>query len=184
MNRHYRPALELCRLLFDQAGASLDVGRVAAPAYFFPMETVFQEAVTTLLRKRLPAVSRQRGGTHHPVEGTPARPLTFAADILIGSPPQLVIDTKYATPEIRNQYGGWSFHNNHVYQVAFYALSLGCPAVLVYPRLERDVDVGFEIDGVAVRLMTVDLNQPALAGLDALVARVERLLPEAVAVWA
>ena len=44
--------------------SSLDVGAVAAPAYFFPMETVFQEAVTTLLRQRLPEVSRQRGRTH------------------------------------------------------------------------------------------------------------------------
>ena len=52
----------------------------------------------------------------------------------------------------------------------------------MYPSTERDIDVGFEIGGVAVRLMTVDLNQPALAGLDALVARVEQLLPEAVAV--
>ena len=83
---------------------------------------------------------------------------------MIGSPPRLVIDTKYAAPEIRNHYGGWSFHNDHVYQVAFYALSLGCPAVLVYPRVERDIDVAFDIDGVAVRLVTVDLNQPARRG--------------------
>jgi 5-methylcytosine-specific restriction enzyme subunit McrC len=182
LNWHYEPALELCRLLFDQAGASLEVGSLAAPAYFFPMETVFQEAVTTFLRKRLPAVSRQRGGTHRPTEGTPAHPLTFAPDIVIGSPPSLVLDTKYAAPEVRNQYGGWSFHNAHVYQVAFYGLSLGCPAVLVYPRTERDVDVAFEITGVAVRLLTVDLDQPGLAGLHALAARIEDLLPQAVAV--
>jgi len=42
------------------------------------------------------------------------RPLTFAADILVETPPLLVIDTKYARPEIPNQYGGRSFHNDHV----------------------------------------------------------------------
>jgi len=182
LNRYYQPALELCRLLFDQGGASTDVGPLSAPAYFFPMEMVFQEAVTTLLRKRLPAVSRRRGGSHQPVSGSPARPLTFAADIVIESPPQLVIDTKYAAAEIQNQYGGWSFHNAHVYQAAFYGLSLGCPAVLVYPRTERDIDVAFEIGGVGIRLLTVDLNEPGLAGLDALAGRVEALLPDAVAV--
>jgi 5-methylcytosine-specific restriction enzyme subunit McrC len=182
LNRHYEPALELCRLLFDQADASLEVGSLAAPAYFFPMETVFQEAVTTLLRNRLPSVARQREGSHQPVSGSPARPLTFAPDIVIGSPPSLVLDAKYAAPEVRNQYGGWSFHNAHVYQVAFYGLSLGCPAVLVYPRTEGHVDVAFEIDGVAVRLMTVDLNQPGLAGLDAFAATVEDLVSEAVTV--
>jgi hypothetical protein len=95
---------------------------------------------------------------------------------VIGTPPSLVLDTKYAAPELRNQYGGWSFHNDHVYQATFYALSLGCPAILVYPRVDRDVDVAFEIGGVAVRLATVDLDRPALAGLDELVATVEELL--------
>jgi 5-methylcytosine-specific restriction enzyme subunit McrC len=182
LNRHYRPALELCRLLFDQLGATLDPGSLAAPACFFPMDIVFQEAVTALLRKRVPAVARQRGGTHHPISGTPARPLTFTPDIVIGSPPSLVLDTKYAAPEVRNQYGGWSFHNDHVYQATFYALSLGCPVVLVYPRVNRTVDVAFEIGDVTVRLVTVDLDLPALAGLDELVATVEELLPKFAAV--
>jgi hypothetical protein len=59
LNHHYRPALELCRLLMHQAGILLEPGGTAAPAYFFPMELVFQESVTTFLRKRLPTVRRQ-----------------------------------------------------------------------------------------------------------------------------
>lgn len=180
LNRHYQPALELCRLLFDQIGVSLNAGPFAAPAYFFPMETVFQEAVTRTLAMRLPSVSRQRGRTHQPVSGAPARPLTFAADIVIGSPPRLVIDTKYAAPEIPNRYGGRSFHNTHIYQASFYALSLGCPALLVYPKTEQDVDVGFEIGGVDVRLITAELARPGLAGLEELVSRIGALLSAAV----
>ena len=181
LNRHYQPALQLCRLLLDQTGVSLKAGSVAAPAYFFPMAMVFQEAVTTLLRKRLPTVARQRGGNHQPTAGTPARPLTYAADIVIGSPPQLVIDTKYAAPEIRNQYGGRSFRNDHVYQAVFYGLSLGCAAVLVYPKAGRDIDVSFDIGGVPVRLMTVDLSEPGRAGLDTLLERIQSLLAPPVA---
>jgi len=181
LNRHYRPALELCRLLLDQAGMGLGVGSVGAPAYFFPMDMVFQEAVTSLLQSQLPAVSRQTGRSYQPVAATPTRPFTFSADIVIGAPPQLVIDTKYAAPEVRNRYGGWSFHNDNVYQVVFYALSLGCPAVLVYPRLERDVDVVFDIEGIAVSLLTVDLSEPGLPGLHALAAKVETLLSEGMA---
>jgi hypothetical protein len=54
-------------------------------------------------------------------------------DILVGSPPRLVIDTKYASAHVRNQFGGWSLHNSHIYQVVFCAVSLGYPALLVYP---------------------------------------------------
>src|SRR5262249_18051081 len=54
LNQRYRPALDLCRLFLAQSGLGLDVGAVAAPAYFFPMELVFQEAVTNLLQSRLP----------------------------------------------------------------------------------------------------------------------------------
>jgi hypothetical protein len=82
---------------------------------------------------------------------------------------------------MHNPYGGWSFHNDHIYPVAFYALSIGCPAVLVYPRTERDVDVAFEIGGVTVRLVTVVEPSPPRR-----VRRVGRegraVLPEAVAV--
>jgi 5-methylcytosine-specific restriction enzyme subunit McrC len=175
LNQHYRPAVELCRVFLEQSGVGLDVGRVAAPAYFFPMELVFQEAVTNLLRSRLAKVSRQSGRSYQSVTGIPARSLTFAADIVVGSPPQLVIDTKYAPPEMRNQYGGWSFHNQHVYQAAFYALSLGCPALLVYPKVDRDISVTFDIEGISVCILTVDLRQPGLPDLQSLVQAVSAL---------
>lgn len=181
LNRHYQPALELCRLFLEQAGVSHLVGSIAAPAFFFPMEMVFQEAVTTLLQERLPAAVRQTGGSYQPVDGTPKRSLTFAADIVIGKPSQLVIDTKYAAPEIRNRYGGLSFRNDDIYQASFYALSLGCPALLVYPKDDRDIDVTFDIEGISVSLLTVDLTAPGLAALDELAKRVETLSSEQVA---
>ena len=174
LNGHYQPALELCRLFLEQAGVSLEDGSVAARSYFFPMEMVFQEATTTFLRDRLRAVSRQTGRSYQSVAGTPTRSITFAADIVIGDPPELVIDTKYAAPELQNQYGGQSFRNEHVYQVVFYALSLGCPAVLVYPKVERDIDVAFDVEGIRVTLLTVDLSKPRLLELEMLATESRR----------
>lgn len=105
----------------------------------------------------------------------PRRRLTFAADIVVGVPPRLVIDTKYAPAEVRNQYGGRSFHNDHVYQALFYGVSLGCPALLVYPRADRDVDVTFELKSTPVSIVTVDLAEPGLTGLLRLAERVHDL---------
>jgi 5-methylcytosine-specific restriction enzyme subunit McrC len=175
LNRRYESALDLCRLFLEQSGIELEPGDVGAPAYFFPMEMVFQEAVATLLRTRLPDVSRQSGRSHAPVSGQPARPLTFAADVVVGSPPRLVIDTKYAPPEVRNRFGGRSFHNDHVYQAAFYALSLGCPAMLVYPRVDQDVEVTFEVEGICISILAIDLEASGMPGLEELVAKVGAL---------
>lgn len=175
LNQHYRPALALCRLVLEQAGVELRFGGVSVPAYFLPMELVFQEAVTTFLRRRLPTVYRQFIRTHQPNAGTPPRPLRFAADIVVGVPPQLVIDTKYASPEVLNQYGGWSFHNDHIYQVVFYALSLGCPALLVYPRVDRDVNTTFNIAGVSTTILAIDLAKPGLSALGDLLEAVSFL---------
>ena len=178
LNSHYEPALRLCRLLWDQESLSDLAGDVQAPAYFFPMYQVFERAVTAFLRDHVPVVFSQKGLTYAPVEGHPKRSLSFAADIVIGAPPQAVADTKYARAEIPNQFGGLSFQNKHVYQVAFYALCLGCPGVLIYPRDDRDIDVTFDIEGVEVTLLSVDLDRPDLGSLAALVERVEDLMPK------
>jgi 5-methylcytosine-specific restriction endonuclease McrBC regulatory subunit McrC len=95
LNQRYRPSLQLCRLVLEQAGIALDAGQTAAPAFFFPMQDVFQEAVTCLLRDRLPAVTRQASSSHRAITGGPQRTLGYMPDMVVGSPPRLVIDTKY-----------------------------------------------------------------------------------------
>jgi 5-methylcytosine-specific restriction enzyme subunit McrC len=167
LNEHYRPALDLARLLIVQCGIDAELRSIGGPAFFFPMEKVFEHAVTNYLVRHFP-VHRQAGKSYEPVSGSPHISLNFAADIVIGRPARLVIDTKYAAPTVRNQYGAWSFHNSHVYQVAFYALSLGCPAVLVYPRVDEDIDVTFEVEGVNISILTLDLRTPQLAGFESL----------------
>ena len=174
LNQTYRPALELCRLLLAEVGVTSDVGPIPAPSFFFPMAMVFQEGITELLRRMFSDVSRQRGATYMSQPGSPPRTFTFAADIVIGSPPTLVIDTKYAACEVRNQYGGLSFQNANVYQAAFYGRSFGCPAMLVYPRLDRDVAASFDLSGSLVSIVTVNLALPDLAGLAPLLALVDQ----------
>ena len=145
-------------------------GGVAAPAFFFPMEVVFERAVTNLLKQRLPDVRAQYGRTYRQRGGEPPRAVSYAADIVVGSPPGIVIDTKYSNGEVRNQYGGWSLRNPNIYQAIFYGLSLGCPSVLVYPKVDRHLDLSFDIEGRTLTVLTVDLGG-GMAGLEALVDR-------------
>lgn len=164
LNQHYGPALELCRLVLENAGLEADEGGIRVPAFFFPMHKVFEKALANLLRRTFTNVAFQSGRTYKAISGT-GPSLSFAADVVVGYPPRLVIDAKYASPEPPNQYGHASFDNGHIYQVVFYAVSLGCPALLVYPRADREIAVTFDVEGTRVSILTVDLRQPGLASL-------------------
>jgi hypothetical protein len=50
--------------------------------------------------------------------------------------------------------------NAPVYQVFTYSVALDASGVLVYPRVNRDVDVRFGCDGITVRLGAIGLLQP------------------------
>ncbi len=177
LNQHYGPALDLCRLIFERRGIEYPLGGSRAPGFFFPMEKVFEAAVANYLRGCLSTIETQENQQFHPTSGVPNRSISIRPDILIrGASPQLVVDTKYAAPERTNQFGGLSFRSEDMYQILAYSVMLGCPGVLIYPRDSRDVDVTFELNGNRFTLLTVDLGQPGLGGLDSLGCRISELL--------
>src|SRR5206468_2249606 len=93
LNQHYRPTLQLCQMFLDGLGPLLEPGAVRAPAFFFPMELLFQEAVGSIVQSGLPAVSRQSRYVDQPIFGSPNNSLSCTPDIVIGNPPVAVVDT-------------------------------------------------------------------------------------------
>jgi 5-methylcytosine-specific restriction enzyme subunit McrC len=180
LNAHYRPTIELCRLFLEGRGVEEPTGPVLAPAFLFPMERIFEAAVANHLRGRFPGVRVQPEHRLDPVRGFPDHRLTFRPDAVVDGtsegPRCLVIDTKWADPELRTRFGGHSFRNHDLYQIAFYALSLGGAGLLVYPKTRRDVWARFEVRGVQLAVVTVDLTLPDLGGLRAIDGAVEDLL--------
>jgi 5-methylcytosine-specific restriction enzyme subunit McrC len=179
LNEHYRPAVDLCQLLIYQSGIEGDVGTLRTPAFFFPMSKVFEKALLNLFRETFRDLKQQSGKTFHPAAGS-GPSVSFAADIIVGDPPRIVIDTKYVDPELHTWHGA-RFDNTHIYQVAFYSRSLRCPALLVYPRSVKDVDVTFDFDGTAVSIKTVDLREQGLGSLRQLAASVAQVARPVVA---
>jgi 5-methylcytosine-specific restriction enzyme subunit McrC len=175
LNARYRPALELCRLYLEGRAVEQPTGEVSAPAFLFPMEQVFESAVAAYLAARVRDVRVQPERSLVPVAGEPRHALVVRPDLLVGARPSLVLDTKYADPERGTRFGGRSFRNDDLYQIAFYANEYDCPGLLVYPRSERNVNVTFEVAGTRCTIATVDLSLPGLAGLEALSALVAEL---------
>jgi len=50
------------------------------------------------------------------------------------------------------------FHNEGLYQAFTYAAALDAPAVLVYPRVDWDVDVTLDVAGSVVKIETASLQ--------------------------
>ncbi len=48
--------------------------------------------------------------------------------------------------------------------------------MLVYPRVSRDVDVTFDIEGIRISIVTVDLQEPGLESLDKFVEAVAAMM--------
>ena len=70
--------------------------------------------------------------------------------------PWMVVDSKYKKPLIEHH--GDRFRNTGLYQPFAYAAELNAPAVLVYPRVDWDVNVTLEAAGSNLRIETVDVQ--------------------------
>jgi 5-methylcytosine-specific restriction endonuclease McrBC regulatory subunit McrC len=163
LSSYYEPALRLCRLALETSGIELDAGDVATPRFFFSMADVFEKAIERALREEF-----GRQNVHHQPEyndcirvtdGEPAIPVTFIPDNVIGphDAPWLIVDAKYKKP-LRENWGKQYYHNDDLYQAFTYADALDAPAVLVYPKVDQDVDVMFEVGRHQVRLMAVEID--------------------------
>jgi 5-methylcytosine-specific restriction enzyme subunit McrC len=169
LNRYYEPALRLCQLFLEGSGVRADLGDVVVPAFFVPMEEVFERAVVNTLREEI-GLSVHHGALFtdrfRHMAGNPALVIGFRPDILLGprERPVLILDAKYLNA-VGEHRGRPVFSNQNLYQMVTYCTTLGCPGILVYPRVSEDIDVTYEVSGTRVTLRTVDLAAPGLADL-------------------
>ncbi|GIW20823.1 MAG: hypothetical protein KatS3mg065_1119 [Chloroflexota bacterium] len=180
LNQAYGPIVALCRTYLEARGVEADGSDLRARAVLFPMGKVFESAIANHLRLRMgSAVKVQEESRLPPSAGGPDHPLTYVPDLRIELKGQrLILDTKYKDPERATPYGTAAFRNEDLYQIAFYASAHGCSGYLVYPRVERDVAVTYQVGGVQFGILTVNLEAPGLGGLEDLHGALVRLLHE------
>ena len=167
LSRYYEPALRLCRLVLESSGIELDPGYVAVPGFFFSMAKAFEKAIERALGEEF---GRQNVHPQHSysdrirvIEGKPAISVTFIPDNVIGprNAPCLIVDAKYKKPLIEHH--GDRFRNPDLYQAFTYASALNAPVVLVYPRVDEEVEVTLEVGRYEIRVLTVALDQASVS---------------------
>lgn len=169
LNVHYRPALELCRLVVECLGVELSPGGVTGSSFFFPLNTLFEKAVERALREAFSGEHRGQpiyGDRVTVMEGGPPDSVAFRPDNVVGprERPWLVVDAKYKRPTTAHR-DAERFLSGDLYQAFTYAVALRAPVVLVYPQVDEVVDAQLELAGYTVHVRTVDIGGQGVLAL-------------------
>ena len=151
----YRSMHAACALVLNRLGSAPGRGSAPFPAFGFDMWSVFEGAVTSLLRDRLGPRLRLIAKPNVPIGAG----MTFVPDMLLldGDDPVAVAYIKYKASLVRQD----------VQQVVAYATALGMrDATFIYPT---PVGGGLRVGGVRVPTSTFDLALPPSEAADRLV---------------
>lgn len=169
----YRLLLQVCRFIYeqtipDEAGAS-------APFRDFvrdddQMAALFQRFVLNFFRReqiqyRVDSPRIEWEATAADLEALDWLP-RMQTDIVLRSPEQtFIIDTKYYREAFQTRFGRDKIRSNHLYQILSYALNWNATpsvpqGVLLYPTVRQHFDLRYHIQGVPIRVCSVDLDQP------------------------
>lgn len=178
LNEHYRPAVELARLILRATSFELAAGGVRSASFLVDMNQVFEDFVVTALREALGVSDRifPQGAGGHSLYLDEEHALRLEPDISWWDQGRCVFvgDVKY------KRLATAAGQNSDVYQLLAYTVAAHLPGgLLIYargeaqPALHRVVHAGKELQVVAL-----DLNgepETLLAQIDAIAARIRNL---------
>jgi 5-methylcytosine-specific restriction enzyme subunit McrC len=184
LNAHYRPAVELARLILRSTSFELSHGRVSAASFLVDMNKVVENFVVVALREALHLSEREfpQGAMGQRMRLDEAGKVQLKPDVSWWKGPvcTFVGDVKY------KQANASGIEDSDLYQLLAYATAAGLPGgLLVYAAGEGDgVTHRVAHVGKELRVRTLDLSgQPEaiLKQVDALASEVEALRARATA---
>lgn len=175
-NRFYRFLLDVCELIARNLLVSEETGETRFRDILrdeITMNQVFEDFVRNFYAREHPEFRAGADTLHWGATADDPAHLDFLpsmrTDITLRSPERVVIiDTKYYKHTLQTgRWGGHSVHSGHLYQLYAYLRSFarskanGRPVegMLLYPVVDRELRLDYEIDGFPVRVCTVDLAQ-------------------------
>jgi 5-methylcytosine-specific restriction endonuclease McrBC regulatory subunit McrC len=172
----YRPLATLINLALMNQGSEFDTGALDVSAFFFRLHELFERAVYNAFRRvtaaSLAISQPQDRTTATLVRGSPHLGITFKPDVAIKQPTVgiksskgawlLVVDAKYRDPIAAGRFRA-SFRNDNIYQIMAYCRVFNAPGLLLYPRVDQDVDISYKIGDTRFSIRTIDLQCNNLA---------------------
>jgi 5-methylcytosine-specific restriction enzyme subunit McrC len=174
-NYFYDFLLKVCELIYDNLMVSDEDGSTKFMDFLREedaMGRLFEEFVRNFFKREQ---SRFQVGCEiinwqaKPLGDTPMDMLpTMRTDVSLTSPQRkIIIDTKYYVHALQVHYAKESIHSANLYQLHAYltntdaeeGVQSGCEGILLYPTVERELDLQYEIKGHKISIRTINLNQ-------------------------
>jgi 5-methylcytosine-specific restriction enzyme subunit McrC len=130
LNEHYRPAVELARLILTETEADLGAGQVAAPGLVVTMHQVFEKFVRTTTRRALSLTEHEFPDGKH----APALHLDDQRKLNVQPDLSLWVNGRCRfVGELKYRMDTGTGDAQHLYQTLAYATATGLPdATLIY----------------------------------------------------
>ena len=180
LNRRYRPAVDLARLILDNSSLNLTSGSTTATSVLFDMASVFEDFVVVALREALGATARTfpQGGTGRRLRLDDEGDIALAPDLSWWENDRCLFvgDCKYKRAKVEG------VPNADLYQLLAYTTALDLPdGLLIYAAGEYPAGTHTVTHaGKRLHVVTLDLaGEPAtvLSEIERLAHRVRRLVP-------
>ena len=174
LNNHYRPAVELARLIIDNSSLELFRGKVTGASFMLDMNIVFEQFLFVALGEAL-ALPPSQWQTQAGLTLDEAKSINLYPDLLwqLGNRPIFVGDAKY------KRITSTDFPNADIYQMLAYCTAADLPSgLLIYAKGESDPAI-YSITNAhkTIEVAAIDLSsQPEdiLRQVKGLACRVER----------
>jgi 5-methylcytosine-specific restriction enzyme subunit McrC len=173
--RFYRFLLDVCRLLYDCLIPDQATGKFRFPDIARDekrMRRVFERFLYNFYRHEQ---STYRVGSNAfewtDVIGAPCDiallPIMRTDVTLLGRDRRIVMDAKYYVETLQTHHGKASLRSGHLYQLFAYLKNLPPPrksnlptdGMLIYPLVDRPLDLHYTMHGHRIRIYTLNLNQ-------------------------
>lgn len=168
LDEHYRPAVELARLIIDNSSLELFHGQVVGAAFFVDMNKVFEEFLYVALRESLKLPESQWRheaaltlDEAHRINIKPDLSWWPASTTRNGSRPVFVGDAKYKKPDL-------GFEHADIYQMLAYCTATGLRSgLLVYAAGDNESEMHtIKNSGTTIEVASLDLSGTPDAILD------------------
>ena len=155
LNEHYRPAVELARLIIENSSLELFHGEVAGAAFLIDMNKVFEQFLYVALREALGLSERQWKGQARLTLDEDGR-VQMKPDLScwVESRPVFVGDAKYKKLEPQG------FRHADIYQMLAYCTAAGLPSGLLVYAAGEDEPRSYKIKhaGKTIEVASLDLT--------------------------
>lgn len=168
-NESYRMLMNICYLTVQGLLMTTEKGRLRLSSFIDEEQfhRLYERFILEYYKKHHPQYKPKASQISWDVEGTIDFLPVMQSDIMLSNGEQtLIIDAKYYSKIVRQNYNKQIFHSANLYQIYAYVKnqdksnSKNVSGLLLYAKTENEgsMDVEYKMGGSSISIMTLDLN--------------------------